>query len=109
MCPLLQAIADFGLVLVKQLLNKLLARIPWDFFWRVHQTQRRRRNDRLLHGYVRVPKRKLEVAVGALPVAEGAAGEAQHPAGVAGREGNLETIRGRIWQAVYAICPKVVI
>ena len=60
---LLQAAAHLGLVLAQQVVDELLARVAGDPFGRIHEAQRRRRDDRLLHRHVRVALRDVEVAV----------------------------------------------
>ena len=54
----------------KQVVDELVARIPRDAVRRIHQAQRRRRDDGLLDRHAGVTKGVLEVAVGIAPVAE---------------------------------------
>ena len=106
---LLQAAANLGFVLAQQIVDELLARIARDPFGRIHEAQRRGRDDRLLHRHVRVAHGDVQVAVRIALVAERAAGQPRHAAGMAGRERNLESVRGRVRQPVHAIGPEVVI
>ncbi len=104
-----QAAADLGLVLAQQVVDELLARVAGDLVGRVHEAQGRRRDDRLLHRHVGVPQGHVEVAVGVPLVAERAGGQPRHPADVAGRERDLEAVRGGVRQPVDAVRPEVVV
>ena len=58
---------------------------------------------------MRVSEGHLEIAVRVGVIAERAAGEAKHAAGVARREGNLETVRSGVGKSLDAIRPEVVV
>ena len=90
--PLLQAIADLGLVLAQQVLDELISRVAVD----------------LSAGYMRLKadgeitacftgtwhsEERRHVVVSAPLVAERAAGESRHPSDVSGRERNLKAVR----------------
>ena len=107
--PLLQAAADLGLVLVQQVVDELLAGVAGDLVGRVHEAQGRGRDDRLLHRHVGVAQGHVQVAVRVPLVAERAGRQPRHPAGVAGRERDLEAVRGRVRQPVHAVGPEVVV
>ena len=61
---LLQAAADLGFVLVQQVVDELLARVAGNLVGRIHEAQRRGRDDRLLHRHVGVAQGHVQVAVG---------------------------------------------
>ena len=104
-----QAGADLGLVLAQQVVDELLAGVAGDLVGRVHEAQGRGRDDRLLHRHVGVPQGHVQVAVRVPLVAERAGRQPRHPAGVAGRERDLEAVRGRVRQPVDAVRPEVVV
>ena len=58
---------------------------------------------------MRVSEGHLEIAVRVGVIAERAAGEAKHAAGMARREGNLETVRSGVGKSLDAIRPEVVV
>ena len=104
-----QAVADLGLVLAQQVVDELLAGVAGDLVGRVHEAQGRGRDDRLLHRHVGVAQRHVQVAVRVPLVTERAARQPRHPADVAGRERDLEAVRGRVRQPVDAVGPEVVV
>ena len=106
---LLQAAADLGLVLAQQVVDELLARIARDPVGRIHEAQRRGRDDRLLHRHRRVALRDLEEAVGVAPVAKRAVRQPRHAPDVPRREGNLEAVGRRVRQPVHGVGPEVVV
>ena len=75
----------------------------------IHQAERGRRDDRLLHRHRRVPLGDLEEAVRVALVAERAGGQARHAAGVAGRERDHEAVGRGVRQPVHGVGPEVVI
>ena len=58
---LVQAAADLGFMLAEQVFDELFARVAGNLLGRVHQAQRRRRNDRLLDRHVRVSLGHFEI------------------------------------------------
>src|SRR5687767_10367998 len=84
--PLGEAAANFGLVLLQQVVDELLPRIAGNSFRRVHQAQSRRRDDRLLQRAMRVALRDLEIAVRISLVSKGTGGQPRHAARVPRRE-----------------------
>ena len=104
-----QAVADLGLVLAQQVVDELLAGVARDLVGRVHEAQGRGRDDRLLHRPVGVLQGHVQVAVRVPLVAERPGRQPRHPADVAGREGDLEAVRGRVRQPVHAVGPEVVV
>ena len=106
---LAQAVADLGLVLAQQVVDELLAGVAGDLVGRVHEAQGRGRDDRLLHRHVGVLQGHVQVAVRVRAVAERAGRQPRHPADVAGRERDLEAVRGRVRQPVHAVRPEVVV
>src|SRR5438105_4382644 len=54
-------------------------------------------------------QRHVQVAVRVRLVAERAAGQAKHAADVAGREGDLEAVGGRVGEPLDAVGPEVVV
>ena len=104
-----QAVADLGLVLAQQVVDELLAGVAGDLVGRVHEAQGRGRDDRLLHRPVGVLQGHVQVAVRVPLVAERPGRQPRHPADVAGRERDLEAVRGRVRQPVDAVGPEVVV
>ena len=77
-----QAAPDLGLVLVQQVVDELLARVAGNPLGRIHEAQRRGRDDRLLHRHVRVAQGDVQVAVRVAAIAERTGGEPRHAADV---------------------------
>ena len=83
--------------------------VAGDLVGRVHEAQGRGRDDRLLHRHVGVPQGHVQVAVRVPLVAERPGRQPRHPADVAGRERDLEAVRGGVRQPVDAVGPEVVV
>ena len=96
-------------MLAQQVVDELLAGVAGDLVGRVHEAQGRGRDDRLLHRHVGVPQGHVQVAVRVPLVAERAGRQPRHPADVAGRERDLEAVRGGVRQPVHAVRPEVVV
>jgi hypothetical protein len=91
-----EAATDLRLVFAQQVVDELFSRVPRKGVGWIHETQGRRRDDRLLHGQVRVAPHVPQKLICVPPVPKRAAGEPRHPPRVAGGEGNSEAIRMRV-------------
>src|ERR1700682_580266 len=82
-CAFPETVAPLRLVLAQQISDELLPRITRNRVGRVHQTQRRRRDDRLLHRTMGIPERHIEVTVRIRLIPERSRSQAKHPADMA--------------------------
>ena len=104
-----QTVADLGLVLSEQIVDELVARIAGQRLLRIHQAQRRRRDDRLLHRDARVTQGLLQVAVCIMFIAKRPACETRHAAGVAVGERNAKAVRRCIRKTLHRVGPEIVV
>ena len=105
----LQAPADLELVLAKEVVNELLARIARDPVGRIHEAQRGRRDDRLLHRNRRVALRHFEEAVRGASKSKGPVRQPRHAPDMSRREGDLEAVGHRVRHPVHGMGPEVVV
>ena len=106
---LAQARADLGLVLRQEVVDELLAGVPGDPRGGVHQAQSRGRDDRLLDRHVSMAQGHIQVVVRSPCVAERAAGQSRHPAGVPGGERDPEAVGVGVRQPLHGIGPEILV
>src|SRR6202165_1594769 len=100
---LFQAAPNLGFMLAQEIVDELLAGIIPNRLGRIHQTQGRRRNYRLLDRHVSVAHGDIQVTVCVPPVTEGAAREPRQAARMTVRERYLKTVRGHVRKPMDAV------
>src|SRR3979411_1368595 len=94
-------------MLAQQIFDELLPRIVRDAFGWVQQAQGRWRYHGLLYRHVRIAHGYIQVRICVAQITKRAAREPQHTARMTVREGNFESVRGRIRKPMYAVCQEI--